>query len=646
MENLWEELPTLQDALHGNWGFNGALQLHPAILKALCELKYFKPTPVQQACILPAIRDRKDIVGAAETGSGKTLAFSLPIVASVLQGLLRRRERQEGKREKSTSVGEAAAEESSAGAPREGVESRHLLALIILPSRELALQVTKACEAMAKWTTIRVVNVVGGMSVQKQHRLLSKHPEIVVGTPGRLWALMDPSGASSMERFEGSLADPARAFLRNVSKLRHLVLDEADRLVGEGHYNEITSILSHIYSTITGPQRFKHSRPDQLQTFIFSATLALPQRFRAVGSFAKKAATSRRSTGDAESGDGGTFFDQLLSKLQLRPKATYIVDLSVDLAADSIANKGRADGTLIANDDQAPVQGAARGNIRLPAGLGIQMIQCQDKDKELKLCIFLLRHFATLDPSQSSRILIFLNSVSYVYRLEPILSLMFLKANAERHPSGPRGAGNVVICALHSSLQQKQRLKRMERFMRARRSVLVCTDVAARGLDLPDVDVVVHFQPPRSPSIFVHRSGRTARCHQQGTALCCCGASELPQWSKVLRALGFDPATDVAEPPGWASLTSKQVAAVRSCFQIATAVETADHQRAREQKTASWLRKAAQAADMVAPESDGGSSDGDNGGGRGGGGGQGSITTRKAERMKTELLERLRLLSW
>eukprot|EP00921_Rhytidocystis_pertsovi_P018520 GHVQ01029294.1.p1 GENE.GHVQ01029294.1~~GHVQ01029294.1.p1 ORF type:complete len:408 (+),score=56.42 GHVQ01029294.1:124-1347(+) len=236
-----KELATLHSSLSA-WELECFL-LDPAILRGLSDLKFLSPTPIQKLSLIPAARDWKDIVGAAETGSGKTLAFGLPIVHNVL--LLQQR-----RQEKASETGMS-----------ENPADCCLLALIILPSRELAVQVHNHIQAISKHTTLRIVCVLGGMAVQKQKRLLAKSPEVVIGTPGRLWELMDPVRTDDTEA----------CCLRDLAGLRFLVLDEADRLVEDGHFKEMDSILKSIYKAA--------GRLDQLQTFVFSSTLVLPQKY-------------------------------------------------------------------------------------------------------------------------------------------------------------------------------------------------------------------------------------------------------------------------------------------------------------------------------------------------------------------------------
>ena len=229
------------------------LGLHPELIARLGARGFARPTPIQAACLLPALHGRRDIVGAAETGSGKTLAFGLPIMQRWLEA-------------------------RDSGEPRDG-----LFGLIITPTRELALQVAdhlRALMPVPDATCARVVTLVGGMAAVKQKRLLQARPEVVVATPGRLWELLS--------------ADP-QPYLRTLHQLRFFVLDEVDRMVDAGHFKELDNILQLLQQRSNGGSGVEGEeepaegeagggtvakaaarQASPRQIFLFSATLMLP----------------------------------------------------------------------------------------------------------------------------------------------------------------------------------------------------------------------------------------------------------------------------------------------------------------------------------------------------------------------------------
>lgn len=159
-----------------------------------------------------------DLIGKASTGSGKTLAFGIPILEHIL------------------SLSDSKSQSPSA--------------LVIAPTRELAKQIVSHLEDIAKFSlgAMTVVNVTGGLAVQKQIRILEKRPSVIVGTPGRLWEVMNNPEIKTLQ------------LDKSMKKIKFLVLDEADRLLQEGHFQEIERILEFVHGG------------EEKQTLIFSAT--------------------------------------------------------------------------------------------------------------------------------------------------------------------------------------------------------------------------------------------------------------------------------------------------------------------------------------------------------------------------------------
>ena len=194
------------------------------ILKAIVEQGFTTPTEIQSQTIPQSVFGKCDILGAAETGSGKTLAFGIPIIQSIQKLLL----------EKDVND-----------------DTKPLYALILTPTRELAQQVHQHLKAVSIYTSITIATVIGGLAAVKQHRVLSKQPEIVVATPGRLWELIQ----------EGN------DHLCKVDDIKFLVVDETDRMLEKGHFEEMQQLLLRI----NADEEKKVNR----QNFIFSATLSL-----------------------------------------------------------------------------------------------------------------------------------------------------------------------------------------------------------------------------------------------------------------------------------------------------------------------------------------------------------------------------------
>ena len=193
------------------------MRLSSATLQALNKLGFKSPTPIQSLAI-PRIMQGHDLIGKATTGSGKTLAFGIPILEHILS--------QSDSKENSPS------------------------ALVIAPTRELAKQIVGHLEDIAQCSlgAMTVCNVTGGLAVQKQLRILQKRPSVIVGTPGRLWEVLNNPEMKQTQ------LDQA------IKKIQFLVLDEADRLLQDGHFAEIEKILDFV------------NGGENKQTLVFSAT--------------------------------------------------------------------------------------------------------------------------------------------------------------------------------------------------------------------------------------------------------------------------------------------------------------------------------------------------------------------------------------
>ncbi|TVY82828.1 ATP-dependent RNA helicase mak5 [Lachnellula suecica] len=395
------------------------LDLSSKTLGALSKLGFSKPTAIQSAAI-PEILAGHDVVGKASTGSGKTMAFGIPILESWLE-----------------TYGELEEEDQKT--------SRPPTALILSPTRELAHQLTEHITALCRGLSPSpfVAAVTGGLSVQKQQRQLAK-ADIIIGTPGRLWEVM----SSTIE------------LSASFKEIKFLVVDEADRLLTEGHFKEAEEILNALDRQKDAEEGDEENIPTR-QTLVISATFAkgLQQKLAGKGKHGLK--------DDAQS------MEYLLKKLNFREDKPKFVDVN-------------------------PIS-------QMAEGLKEGMVECVGTEKDLYLYSLLLYH-----PNQ--RTLIFTNSIHSVRRLVPLLQNL-----------------NVPVHALHSQMIQKARMRSIERFSspKATGSVLVATDVAARGLDIGGVQLVIHYHLPRTADMYVHRSGRTARAEALGSSILLCAPEEV-----------------------------------------------------------------------------------------------------------------------
>ncbi|MFL6726622.1 MAG: DEAD/DEAH box helicase [Sphingomicrobium sp.] len=339
-------------------------QLHPALAQALDAREYKELTPVQLAVIAEEAHGR-DLIVSAKTGSGKTVAFGLAIAPALLDG-------------ETLQV------------------ARAPLALVITPTRELAIQVSKELQWLYANAGARVVTCVGGMDPIKERRALSGGAHIVVGTPGRL--------RDHLER--GAL---------DLSSLRAAVLDEADEMLDMGFREELEEILD--------------ATPRTRRTLLFSATMPRPI-----------VALAKRYQNDA-----------------LRIETLGDKEGHQDIAYQAVA--------VSPTDIEHAV---------------VNLLRFHEAETTILFC-------ATRDA---------------VRRLHASLT--------------ERGFHAVALSGEHSQNERNQALQAL-RDQRAR--VCVATDVAARGIDLPSVSLVIHVELPRDAEALQHRSGRTGRAGRKGTAV-------------------------------------------------------------------------------------------------------------------------------
>ena len=473
-----------------------SLGLSGHVLSALAKLKFSTPTPIQKAAI-PDIQAGHDVVGKASTGSGKTLAFAIPILESFIQS------------HNSTSVEDTVSEKQPP------------IALILSPTRELAHQLSDHINALCSKLTMtgpRTATLTGGLSLHKQQRLLA-NADIVIGTPGRLWEVM-----SSLP-----------GILQKFKEIQFLVVDEADRLLSEGHFKEVEEILAALdKQELDGqPDTGPESAPTIFrQTLVFSATFQKDLQ--------RKLAGRSRSTENSLLNNKQSL-EYLLKKLNFREERPKFIDVN-------------------------PVE-------QMASNLREGLFECGAMEKDLYLYTLLLHYPKT-------RTLIFTNSISSVRRLTPFLQNL-----------------NIITHPLHSEMPQKARLRSIERFASAASpgSILVATDVAARGLDIPAVEIVVHYHVPRAADMYVHRSGRTARAERSGMSIMLCSPDEVvPVRRLIAKVHASKKITRSAQPINTISFTPMLLSRLKPRVTISQKLISAESSKMKKSSEDNWLRKAAE----------------------------------------------------
>jgi ATP-dependent RNA helicase DDX24/MAK5 len=432
--------------------------LHHVLGTALQNAGFKKPTNIQEKVIKAALQGR-DVIACAPTGSGKTYAYALPILDHILQE-----------------------------------EEKGMTGLILAPTRELALQVQEHLKKLK--LKVHIACVLGGMSQEKQMRILKKGPQILVATPGRLCEIMEND----------------QDILINIFKIKFLVIDEADRMLQNGHFQDLSKILDLISPT--------RSETVARQTFLLSATMVDKQAI-----FQNMSRNSKNVT----------TLQDIVQKINFSDDNPHYINLS---SKDII------------NQDILETK-----------------VDCLVKEKDSVLYYILTIY--------TGRTIVFVNSIDAIRRLIPLFTLLGLP-----------------VYPLHAEMQQKQRLKNFERFKSNSSAVLIATDVAARGLDIPDVKHVIHYQLPRSIDLYVHRSGRTARANKNGISVMLCSPEQLSIYKKICFHLGKE--KGVPSFP----IDRSFMTAINFRISLARKIDEMEHQVRKTENEKNWFSIAAQEADI------------------------------------------------
>lgn len=342
------------------------------VFKGVMKKGYKVPTPIQRKTV-PVVLDGKDVVGMARTGSGKTAAFLIPMFERLK-------------------------------APQAQTGAR---ALILTPTRELALQTMKFTRELGKYTGLKTALVVGGDSMEEQFAALHENPDIIIGTPGRLMHVI----------MEMNL---------KLQSVEYVVFDEADRLFEMGFADQLQEIIRRL--------------PDTRQTLLFSATLP-----KLLVEFARAGLT-----------------DPVLVRLDVDTKLSDQLKLSFF-------------------------------HLRL--------------DDKPAMLLHLLRNVV----KAQEQTVVFVATKHHVEYLKEMLTL------------------EGIECAyIYSALDQTARKINIGRFVHRKAMVLIVTDVAARGIDIPMLDNVINYNFPSKSKLFLHRVGRVARAGRSGIAYSLVCSDEMP----------------------------------------------------------------------------------------------------------------------
>ena len=362
------------------------LNIAEPVLKALEEKEYLTPTPIQQQAI-PSASIGKDLLGIAQTGTGKTAAFAIPIIMQLMNNV------------SSKSTG----------------SNRPIRALILTPTRELAIQIEESFTDYSKYTDLKHTVVFGGVKQAGQVKQLRQGIDILTATPGRLLDLISQG-------------------LITLNGIQHFVLDEADRMLDMGFIHDIRRILPML--------------PQKKQTMLFSATM--PSE---IATISKKLLHSP-------------------IRVEVTPESSVV---------DTIK----------------------------------QRVCYVEKEKKIDTLVNLLNE------EKEERVLIFSRTKHGADKIAKRLNKQKISCDA-----------------IHGNKSQNARQRALNDFKSGKKNVIIATDIAARGIDIQDLGVVVNYDLPDIPETYVHRIGRTGRAGHTGCAFTFCSEDEIPMIRRIQKLTG------------------------------------------------------------------------------------------------------------
>lgn len=612
-----------------------------ASLTANLQKVFARPTEIQQK-VLTYTTANVDLLIQARTGEGKTLCYVLPIMNYIL----------------------TLYERSFAS-----LKNVSPVALVLVPTRELGVQVKQHIEQVIfddsgsnngvkrNLFGVRVAAVLGGLAKEKQVKQLSKNPEIIVATPGRLWELIEN--------------EESELLMHQMRRLKFLVIDEADRMTESGHFAELKNIIEYVYNSVeikrgdegeddtkkkkkikdkeeimkkgkneeedieentklakmlnvdvedietidpvelmdenafddeeevieeeeeedkednngnnndsdsessndddddnvinvnkikhdkrtTSMHKVEYVNKVNIRTILCSATIDLVHKQQQNQRSSKK--RNNKTQQQTDESKASQHFQHLIKHLKFYNKLIYIkLKNACDLTQDTPSSS-----TSLPTPSSTP--------LLLPSKLTLDCYKCTSLNKDYYLYYLLKEHI-------NSKIIVFTNSISHTKKLFSIFSYF-----SEFKPT-----------CLHSKMLQSSRLKNIERFTNNETPILFCTDIGARGLDFPKVDLVIHYHLPRRTETFIHRSGRTARASMKGAVSSLISEKELQLYKKIMIDLDY-------KEFAMKSLSVVQLEKIKSLFEFAKEIEKESFRIKKANREKQWYHKQAQLCEMI-----------------------------------------------
>jgi ATP-dependent RNA helicase DeaD len=410
-----------------------ALGVRPSILRALAEAKFVTPSEIQ-SLLIPRALAGVDLLGQARTGTGKTAAFGIPILQQAEKGV--------------------------------GTQ-----AIILVPTRELAVQVDAELKRLAQFTPIRTVPVYGGQKIVAQMKFLKHHPEVLIGTPGRVIDLLDRR-------------------IINFDNVRFVVLDEVDRMLDIGFRDDIRNILSRV----RGVRRQVEQRDTRAEV------KAREEELLRDHTGPTPADAAGKDGADVEA--GGVDGEEQQGVPARRYHQTVFVSATISPEIEKLA----------------------RQYMREP----VEFLIAPGAD-EKPTVENVKQYYLSVDPWDKYRLL-----RKLLQQENPELAIVFCRTKRGAEKVAKRLHADGIECReIHGNLAQNKRDRVMKSFRGGKFDVLVATDLASRGIDVADISHIINYDIPEDPEAYVHRIGRTARMGAEGKAFTFVGRDQGDELTKV-----------------------------------------------------------------------------------------------------------------
>ncbi len=446
------------------------LGIRNSVLRALADAQFTQPSEIQ-SLLIPRALAGADILGQARTGTGKTAAFGIPILCKAEKGLASQ-------------------------------------ALILVPTRELAVQVEAEIQRLATHTPLRSVAVYGGQRITAQMKFLKHGPEVIVGTPGRVIDLLDRQ-------------------IINLKNIRFIVLDEVDRMLDIGFRDDIRNILSRMASVRRKLQNSEDAWDDRQDSAGSGQQAAGSEEEQADDSSHLALSTQHSATSTQHSSDSQHSAPSTQHSPPPRVQ-TMFVSATISSEIEKLARRYMTEPVekLIApgSDDKPTVSNVEQWYVS---------VQPWDKHRALR---------------------------QLIENENPELAIVFCKTKHGAEKLAAKLERDGIECReIHGNLNQSKRDRVMKNFRTGKFDVLVATDLASRGIDVADISHIINFDIPEDPEVYIHRVGRTARMGKPGKAFTFVGRDQGDQLTKVESLInmvipqatieGFDPRPT---PSDWA----------------------------------------------------------------------------------------------